>query len=492
MKDVLIIGSGLGALASALRLSALGYRITILEKQTQPGGRLNRISLDGFRFDLGPSFMSMSYELDELFASCGMKNPFVLRALDPLHHVYFQNRKDPLRIWKDLDRLAEEFKTIEPGMRAKLARYLGIAKAFYHDTEGPVVRSNFNGPLDYGAKLLNVPPKHLPYLFKDLWTHLGDHFSSEEVRVIFSLVAFFLGDTPFKTPAIFAMLNYVELEHNGYWAVEGGIYQVVTELVRVLKSRGVRFVFDAEIVRVDERGGQAHSVVDQKGQSWGADIFICNSDAAAFRGQVLKRKGFSEQRLKRMSWSMAPFTVYLGVRGRIPRVGHHNYFLGNNFREYARTIFTSRISPQQPYYYANVPTQSHPEYAPPGCESIFILCPVPDLRFKKDWADRESFAGQLIQDFSSRVGFDVEKNILVKKIWTPLEWQSAFNLYQGSGLGLCHGISQLGALRPANKDEVFKNLYYVGASTIPGTGLPMVIISSKLVTERIQHDFGRI
>ena len=178
----------------------------------------------------------------------------------------------------------------------------------------------------------------------------------------------------------------------------------------------------------------------------------------------------------------------MGVKGKIDGLLHHNYFLGSNFKDYADTIFTSSISPKKPYYYVNVSTKSDKSCAPEGCENIFILCPVPDLRYKSNWDDKEELADNIITDFSDRVGYDVKSNILTKSIKTPIDWQDSFNLYRGSGLGLAHDLNQVGAFRPKNKDEQFSNLYYVGASTTPGTGLPMVVISSKLVTERIKND----
>jgi phytoene desaturase len=246
------------------------------------------------------------------------------------------------------------------------------------------------------------------------------------------------------------------------------------------------------VVKVEERNGKAKSLIDQHGKSWEADVFISNGDAAAFRGEILNRPKFREEKLDKMEWTLAPFTIYLGVKGRIENLEHHNYFLGSNFRGYADTIFTSSINPQKPYYYVNVSSKSYPECAPPGSENIFILCPVPDLRFKPDWSDREELAENIIDDLSKRVDYDIKGNIIVKKIMDPVDWGKTFNLYKGSGLGLAHGIMQVGALRPKNKDEVLENLYYVGASTTPGTGLPMVIISSRLVMDRITEDYGLI
>ena len=487
-NTVIIVGSGLGGLSTALRLTQHNFKVTIVEKYHQAGGRLNQLKLDGFTFDVGPSFMSMTYELEELFDYIGEDNPLQLEPLDPLYNVFFEGRNKPFRLWKDLKKLQEEFSGIEDNVPEKVEKFLNKAGEFFHDTIDKVVKRNFDNKIDYIFQLSKVPKKHVPYLFKSVWSEVSKIFESNELRVIFSLVAFFLGSTPFRTPAIYTLLNYTEMRHNGYWKISGGMYRLVEVIVDILKRRGVNFVFNSEIVNYTSSNDKIVNLVDENGQRYEADIFVVNSDAAFFRGQVLKRKEFSEKKLDRMDWTMAPFTVYLGVKGKIKNLAHHNYFLGNNFKGYASKIFTSSISPQKPYYYVNVLSKSEPQSAPPDCENIFILCPVPDLRFKPDWSDSEELADNIITDLSNRIEYDLKPNIIVKKILNPVDWQNAFNLYKGSGLGLAHGINQVGAFRPKNKDEEFKNLYYVGASTTPGTGLPMVIISSKLVTERILND----
>ena len=488
MKKALIIGAGLGGLSTALRLSNKGYYVTILEKHSTPGGRLNTVEQDGFRFDMGPSFMSMTYELDELFKSVGMNVPIELEELDPIYQVFFEGQDKPRLIYKDLKKLAEEFRDIEPNLEENAKKYLMRAGQFFHDTVDKVVKANFENKLDYFLKLTRVPLKHLPYLQRNMWGEVEKHFQSEEVRVIFSLVAFFLGSTPFQTPAIYSLLNYTEMKHNGYWRVKGGMYKLVEEIIKLLKEKNVEIVYNTEVVSVGNNNGKLYEVVDQNGKRWEADIFVSNSDAASFRGKLLKREKFSEERLDRMHWTLAPFTIYLGVNGKIDKLMHHNYFLGSNFRGYADTIFTSSISPQKPYYYVNALSKSEVDCSPEGCENLFILCPVPDLRYKKSWEDKEELAKNIIDDLSKRVGFDIQNNILTKKILAPDDWANMLNLYKGSGLGLAHDINQVGAFRPKNKDEKLSNLYYVGASTTPGTGLPMVIISSKLVMERIEND----
>jgi len=487
-KNAIIIGSGLGGLATALRLSDLGFNVTILEKHNTPGGRLNILEKDGFKFDLGPSFMSMSYEFDELFRSVGEKNPIRLIELDPLYQVFFEEKEKPRLIWKDLQKLAKEFADIEKDLDKKAEAYLKRAGEFFHDTENKVVKSNYNSKFSYLLGLSSIPKKHIPYLIKTIWSEVEKQFSSEEVRIIFSLVAFFLGATPFKTPAIYSLLNYTEMKHNGYWKVAGGMYKIIEELQKMLSNRNVNLFYNTEVVKVRSEDGKLVSVIDQHGKEWKADLFVSNSDAAAFRGKILNRKDYAEKKLDKMHWTLAPFTIYLGVKGKIDGLIHHNYFLGSNFKGYANEIFTSSISPQKPYYYVNVLSKSEDDVAPAGHENLFILCPVPDLRFKQQWNDAEDLADNIISDLSKRVRFDIKKNTVTRTIFTPIDWESKLNLYKGSGLGLAHDINQVGAFRPKNKDEYFSNLYYVGASTTPGTGLPMVIISSKLVTERIKED----
>ncbi len=490
MKKALVIGAGLGGLATALRLSTQGYRVEIVEKYHQAGGRLNQLKKDGFVFDTGPSFFSMSYEFEEFFKYCKINNPLKFNELDPLHAIYFADREKPFLMHKNLSKLAKEFEGIEPNFEVKARKFLDQAKGIFHDTEYRIVKRNYDSILSYLMALASVPLKHAPKLLKTVWTDLSETFESHEVKVIFSLVAFFLGATPFDTPAVYSLLNYTELEHDGYWNVQGGMYKIVETFLAELEKRNVQIHYGVEITSFENQNGSISAFIDQHGKRWLSDVYIANSDAASFRGMVLNRKKYTETKLDKLEWTLSPFTVYLGVKGKVPNLYHHTYFLGDNFENYANNIFKMSVSPQKPYYYVNVSSKHNPEVAPEGCENIFILCPMPDLRYKKDWTDSETLAENIIADMSKRIGYDLKVNTLTRTIWNPIDWQDNFNLYKGSGLGLAHGLNQVGGLRPANKDEQFGNLYYVGASTVPGTGLPIVVISSRLATERILKDHG--
>ena len=489
-KKVLIIGSGLGGLTTALRLARRGYKVEMVEKARQPGGRLNQIKKDGFTFDMGPTFFSMTYEFNDFVKDAGITMPFTFKELDTLYVVSFRGSDKKYFIHKDLDLLAKEFEKIEPDFKRKMGNFLRLGGKFFHDVEYKILKRNYDNLFDYLLAMATVPPKHLPKMWRSVWGELDQHFDSREVKEIFSLVAFFLGATPYDTPAIYTLLSYTELVHDGYHNVEGGMYKIVEGLVNEMKKKDINIHFNTEIVDFTEENGHLKSFTDQNGKEWTADLYVVNSDAAFFRGKVLKRPSFSEQKLDKMRWTLAPFTLYLGIDRKIDDVPLHNYYLGDNFEEYSKKVFKNSITFEKPYYYVNVVSRSDPSSAPEGMDALFVLCPVPDLRFKPDWSDRDKIAANIINDLSERMKIDLKKHIISQTIMTPVEWGNDFNLYKGSGLGLGHGLNQIGSFRPKNFDEKFKNVFYVGASTLPGTGLPMAVISSKLVVERITKKYG--
>jgi phytoene desaturase len=491
-KSVLIVGAGIGGLATALRLAKKGYKVEIIEKNSQAGGRLNQLKKDGFTFDTGPSFFSMSYEFTEFAKDCNIQLPFKYKRLDPLYTVNFKNNPKTFHLYEDIHKLAEQFKETEPDFEIKMKRYLEKSKHLFHDTVDTVIKSNYDSVFSYLMTLLTVNPTHMPVLFRNFWQQVCRYFDSEDARQIISLVAFFLGRTPFDTSAVYTLLSYTEFQHDGYYNVEGGMYKIVEGILEELKKVNVKIIYNTEIVDYISVNEKLDFLVDKTNKKWTADIIIVNSDAAVFRGRVFKRKEFSESRLDKKEWTMGPLTIYLGLKCKLPHVHHHNYYLGNNFKEYADKVFRSPGSLEKPYYYVNVVSKFNPDCAPENSESLFFVCPVPDLRFKPQWDDKDAIVDSIIADFSDRINKDIKPEIISRTVYTPIDWQNQFNLHRGSGLGLSHSMLQIGAFRPKNFDEVFKNVFYVGASTLPGTGLPMVIISSKLAFERVEKYVANI
>ncbi len=488
-KEVLITGAGLGGLTTALRLAKKGYHVEIIEKNAQAGGRLNQLKKDGFTFDTGPSFFSMSYEFKEFAADCGIELPFEFIELDPLYTVNFSDSPKTYTIYKDLDKLAEQFAEVEPDFKEKMTKYLEKSGALYNDTVDLVIKSNFDSLLQYVITLAKVNPAHLPVLLINFWQQVEKYFDSKEAQQIVSLIAFFLGRTPFDTAAIYTLLSHIEFKHDGYYNVKGGMYKIVEGLVDELKKAGVTIHYGVEIKNFKQKDGKITKLIDQNGKSWHADAYVINADAAVFRGRILNKRKYKESRLKKMKWTMGYLTFYLGVKGKLPQVNHHNYFLGTNYKDYSLKVLRQPDTLEKPYYYVNMLSKHNDDCAPEGCESLFFVCPVPNLLYKQNWEDKDIIVDSIISDFSKRIGQDISTSIVSKTIYTPLEWEKQFNLYMGSGLGLSHHMMQIGALRPSNKDEDFENVFYVGASTVPGAGLPMAVISSKLTTERVTDYF---
>lgn len=489
MKKVLIIGAGLGGLTTALRLVKKGYTVEMVEKNKQAGGRLNQIKKDGFTFDSGPSFFSMSYEFREFAEECGIDIPFKFVELDPLYSVNFAGNPKTYHLHKDMDKLAAQFAEEEPDFREKMEKYLRKSGALYNDTVNKVIKSNFDSVIGYLLTLASVNPAHAPQLFQTFWQHVDKYFDSKEVRQIISLIAFFLGRTPFDTTSIYSLLSHIEFKHDGYYNVEGGMYKITEGIVNELTKCGVNIHYNTEIIDYTFSKNDITSVIDKTGKSWNADVILVNADAALFRGQVLNRKRYSQDNLLKMNWTMGYLTFYIGVKRKLPQVNHHNYYLGNNFEEYAHKLEQSPDTLEKPYYYVNVVSKYNSDCAPEGCESLFFVCPVPNLIYKPDWSDKDKIVDSIIEDFGKRIGTNILPDIVSRTVYTPDDWQKQFSLFMGSGLGLSHKLMQIGAFRPANKDEKFKNLFYVGASTVPGAGLPMAVISSKLAFERITKSF---
>jgi phytoene desaturase len=264
-KNILVVGAGIGGLATALRLVKKGYNVEILEKNNQAGGRLNQVKKDGFIFDTGPSFFSMSYEFEEFARDCNIKLPFKYFELDPLYSVNFSDNPKTFHLYKDIEKLARQFEGIESGFQDKFERYIKKAGSLFNDTFDPVIKTNFNSFLHYVVTLMRVNPVHLPVLFKSFYNHVKKYFSSKEAIQIISLVAFFLGRTPFDTMAIYSLLSYTEFKHDGYYNVKGGMYKIVEGLVDELIKENVRIHYNVEIVDFTEKKGQLESFNDQKG-----------------------------------------------------------------------------------------------------------------------------------------------------------------------------------------------------------------------------------
>ncbi|MEG1585555.1 MAG: phytoene desaturase family protein [Bacteroidales bacterium] len=484
-ESILIAGSGLAGLATALRLSKKGYQVTILEKNEQAGGRLNRISKDGFTFDIGPTFFSMSYEFEQFAKECNMALPFEYYPVDPLYTVNLGEQNKSFVLYRDINKLGEQFKGIEPDFTKKMEAYLQHTGKMFRDTMDIVVRQNFNSKIDYLMQLAKVNKVHLPILFSTVEKQVSNYFSSKEARQIISLVSYFLGSSPEKTNGVYSLLSYTEFIHDGYHNVKGGMYEIVSGLLKELNKQEVKIIYNTEIIKANYDHKRISSFIDQHQQQYSADHYIVNMDAALFRGKILNRSTYSDKKLSKMNWSMGFFSMYIGLDCKLDQIALHNYYIGLEKGQKAMKGFRDNVIPENPYFYVNVVSRYNPGCAPDGCEALMFVVPVPNLIYKEEWSEADKIADEILAEFGRRIHFPIQKHIKTRFYMTPKDWHNQFNLYMGAGLGLSHTMNQTGGLRPQNEDEVFQNLYYTGASTVPGIGLPMAIISSRLTAERI-------
>jgi len=475
-QKVIIVGAGIGGLAIANLLLSSGYDVTIIEKYSKAGGRLNIIQKDGFIFDTGPTFVSMSYIIKEFAEKAKIKVPD-LHPLDPLYSVFINNRK--FNIYRDIDKLEYEFKDIEPNFKNKFKVYLEDSKKVFDDTFKIIVKRNFYSFFEYILSLLRLNPIYLKLVLTSFWEEIKEYFSSEELKKIVSLVSFFLGQSPFHTIAIYKLLSNIEFLNDGYYYIKGGMYELVKSLTKTLQDK---IIYNTEIVDFISENNKIVALVDNNRRIHKADIFVINSDVLYFKQKVFKR--YSIEKLNKFKWTYGFFNIYIGLNKKISNLEHHNYYINSNYNKSTFDLIKTKVNLEKfPYYYVNFNSKLSIEYQ--DKDSIIIIAPVPNLIYKKDWKDKEIIAKKIINDLSTKINLDLSENIITKIIYTPEDWAENFNLYQGSGLGLAHSLDQIGYFRPKNKDDFFKNVYYVGASTHPGTGIPMVITGAMLLFHRI-------
>ena len=374
---------------------------------------------------------------------------------------------------------------MEPNFISKMDRYLRYGSSLFEDTIDIAVRQNFDSLKHYVKSLSKINKKHIPLLFTSYQNHVNRYFSSPELRQILSLSAYFLGNTPHKTNGVYTLLSHTEFVNNGYHYVHGGMYKIIEGLIIELKKENVNIIYNSEIVNVQRSNKTVIAVIDKKGKRYEADQFVINVDPLIFRNKILHKRKYMEKIIERKHWSMGMLTIYVGIDIKLRNLAVHNYYIGKESNYHEMNNFKHYNLPNTPYYYVNIQSRYNPDAAPEGCDALMFVVPVPNLIYKKDWSDKDDIVSNIIKDFSNRIGMNIKSHIKTLKVFTPVEWQKKFNLFCGAALGLSHSMDQTGYLRPSNMDKEFKNLFYTGCSTVPGIGLPMDIISSRLTTERV-------
>jgi phytoene desaturase len=490
-QSVLIIGAGLGGIAAAARLARQGYQVTVLEKNATPGGRCNQFVRDGHRFDVGPTLFLMPEVFAQTYADLGerMEDHLDLRRIDPTYRIRFDDGTQ-LALTSDLNAMRPQLEAIEPGSFSGLLRYLAEGYQHYHVSLERFVGRNFDSLLDYFS------PKNLPLLFrlKALVKHydnIGNYFRHPHLKAAFTFQNMYLGLSPYDAPATYSLLQYTELA-DGVWFPMGGLYRVVESLVALAESHGARFVYGTPVRQIEVDGGRATGVILEDGTRLSADVVVANADLPYVYDQLLPDRAAAE-RLERKKYTCSAIMFYWGVDKVYPQLGVHNVFLSGDYRASFDRIFNDHLLPDEPSLYVHAPARVDPASAPIGQDTLFALIPVGHLHeaSRQDWEAVKAKARAALLRRLAEVGVtDVEQHLKFEVSYAPQDWLRMYNLAKGAAFSLSHDFFQVGYLRPQNRHTRYRNLYFVGGSTHPGTGLPIVLISARLVVERILKEVG--
>ncbi len=494
MKSAIIIGAGMGGLAAALRLQQHGLEVTVLEKQPHPGGRSNILEECGFRADTGPTILVMKYVFDELYRALGLNLDERVRfvPLDPNYRIYFHDDTS-IDLFGNMARLSAEVERIEPGATERLFRFVG-AGAQKYELAMEFVERNY----DHIWELAN-PRAGLRLLrtraYQQLYPQVARFFKSDKLRKAFSFHSMFLGLSPFKALAMYSLITYADLVYGMYFPM-GGIYSIIEDLLALADERGVAVRVNAPVAQILVEGGRAVGVRLASGETLRADMVISNADLPYTYQTLIPaayRKQYSDARLQRMEYACSGYILFLGLDKQYPQMRHQGLFFAEDYRANLDAIFNTHTIPDDISFHLNNPTITDPSLAPPGHSLLYVLAPMPNLQGAVDWdSAAPRVRDKLLARLERIVDPDIRRHIVWEREYRPTDWLHDTNAVYGAAFGsLAHGFFQSSYFRPHNKARDIEGLYFVGQGTYPGIGMPMVLISARLLEERILRDAGK-
>ncbi len=489
-KTVLVIGAGIGGITAAIHLAKSGQHVTVLEKNAHPGGRCDRFSRDGHHFDSGPTLFVMPRLYAAEFRALGtsMDEQLELQRVDPTYHLVFEDGNQ-LALTSDMKSMQEQLESIEPGSFRGLLRYLQEGDRHYQLVLDKLVNRDFRKASDF----FSIQNLALLYRLKPLINHyrnMSAYFDEPRLKSAFTFQDIYMGLSPFEAPATFSMMPYTELAH-GVWYPQGGMYSVVEALTELARQAGVEFVFNSAVERIDTNSTHAKGVVLADGTRLDADVVLANADLPYVYQDLLPQDGMTRS-LLRKKFSCSVISFFWGVDKTYKNLGPHMLFLSDDYRENFEHIQELGL-PANPSLYLHAPARLDPDMAPHGQDTLTAIVPVGHLgeNEEQDWGKLRDEARQHVFRRLRTLGIsDIESHIKFEETYTPLAWRKRYNLVKGATHGLSHKLTQMAYFRPSNRHPRYQNLYFVGASTHPGTGMPTAMVSGRLVFGRIMDDLN--
>ena len=485
MKRALVVGAGLGGLSAALRLRAQGFQVVIADRLDQLGGRARVFQQDGFIFDAGPTVITAPFLISELFALFGKdaKDYLELREVDPWYRFEF-NDGTSFNYGGTLEQTLQEIERISPEDKDGYKRLLQKSQQIF----------------DIGFTKLSSQPFHsLKTLLKEtpqmirlradrsVYRLVSSYLKDDRLRRAFSIQPLLVGGNPFDTTCIYNLIHYLERRW-GIHYVMGGTGALISALGRLMQEEGIEILLNSEITRLDG-DRRITKAIFADGKEIEADIFVCNAEPSFVYENLVPssfNKKWSSSRLDSLEYSMGLFVLYFGTKHQYSDVKHHTIIMGDSYKELLQSIFKKKeLRYDDMSLYLHRPTATDPAMAPASCDSFYVLSPVPNLKSGLNWEqESEPYKEAVYRKLEERILPNLRKHIVTERVLTPREFRIDYHARFGSGFSVAPKFSQSAYFRFHNKSEDFENLYFVGAGTHPGAGIPGVISSSK-VLERL-------
>ena len=484
----IVIGSGFGGLAGAVRLGARGYRVTVLERLDAPGGRAYVHHQDGFTFDAGPTIITAPFMFEELWAMCGRKlsDDVELRAIDPFYELVFDDG-ERMTCARSLDAMRAEIARISPGDVAGYERFMRHSEEIYRVGFEQLGHVPFQSVTD----MLRVAPDLLRLGgLQSVYGLVSRYVKDPRMRVALSFHPLFVGGNPFSTTAVYCLISYLERAHGVHFAM-GGTGTLVKGLVKLIEGQGGTVRCDAEVAEIQVRAGAACGVRLASGETLRADVVVSNVDPASTYGRLVTpsaRKASTAPRLVAARYSMSLFVWYFGTSRTYDDVAHHTILLGPRYRGLIEDIFKHKRLAEDMSLYLHRPTATDPSLAPAGCDAFYVLSPVPHLDADIDWTvEGERYRQKVERRLSEMALPDLGRSIVTSRIMTPLDFRDRLCSHKGAAFGLEPILTQSAWFRPHNRNQDIERLYLVGAGTHPGAGVPGVLSSARVLDSVVPH-----
>lgn len=487
-RNVIVIGAGFAGISAATTLASQGYKVTVLEKNTTPGGRARAFSAGGFTFDMGPSWYWMPDVFEQYFKRFGksVADYYSLQRLDPSYNVHF-GKDDVIAIPAGLPQLYKLFENLEPGSSKSFEKFLEQAAYKYGVSMQKLVYKPGRSIREFSNPQLLLDIVRMD-VFSSFHSHIRKFFSNKKILQLLEFPILFLGAVPQNTPALYSLMNYADIKL-GTWYPMGGMHEIVKGMLRLAEEQGVHFLYQQNVKRLQIEN-KTITGVDTDSDFFKADIVLGGADYHHIEQHILAPAYRSYSNKYWESRTLAPSSLlfYLGINKKLQGLQHHNLFFDRDFMPHAREIYQQPQWPSEPLFYVSAPSKTDSSVAPEGCENLFILMPVaPGLQDEEEI--REKYYHLLMDRLEYLTGQEIRPHVVFRRSYAHRDFIQDYNSFKGNAYGLANTLSQTALLKPSLKSRKIKNLYYTGQLTVPGPGVPPSLISGQVVAEEIIKNF---